>query len=127
MFRNISRTIALQRFHISREVYQTPRVIVPFLSSNQTRSTSGSNDEQSIHQDEPYWRRVFHFPEMRYLAILSKLKFYPAATGVGLSSAILIAQAFGHYPQVSIFPTLYIGKKKARASGIRPLLLRIFP
>lgn len=110
MFRTVIRTIALQRIHITREAYQTPRLFARFLSAHQTTSASESNGQQSINQDEPYWRRVFHYPEMQYLSLLSKIKFYPAGAGVAMASVTGILHAFGLYPQLSIIPPLYVGR-----------------
>lgn len=108
MFRNINRAIALERIHIIREVYQTPRVFGRFLSS-QTAAASDSNDQPANDQDELYWRRVFHYPEMKYLSLLSRIKFHPAGVGVAMASAITVAHTLGHMPHISIIPPLYFG------------------
>lgn len=109
MLRNVHRAIALQRIHINREAFQAARVTPRFFSSQQTASASESNAQQAIDQDETYWRRVFHFPEMKYLALISKIKLYPAGVSVALASTIAIIQACGYIPNASSIPVLYLG------------------
>lgn len=61
-------------------------------------------------QKEEQWNRIYIFDDMKYLAIVTRLKLYPALlTILGVPTAYFI-QVIDGIPAFSVVPGIFVGK-----------------
>lgn len=88
--------------------------------SNRCVSTSVSGlNKHVVEEDKERLFRLYTLHDMQYLAVNTKLKFYPAfATCLGTPLGFMVDTA-GIVPQFQFFPyILYIGKFSIRRSSL---------
>lgn len=66
--------------------------------------------EKKRKDEEMRWTKLFHFNDLKYLAIITKLKIYPFFSTVLLTPVAHILQVSGIYPDLTAIPFAVIGE-----------------
>lgn len=78
------------------------------LSSDRKADVIKKKQEE---QQKIKWRKMYHFTEIRYLSVLTRMKIYPVLTTAFFVPISLIIEALHLWEGVSYVPCLIIGIK----------------
>lgn len=109
------RIVANQFFKINLSTNCTVKSVrtICVNSCIQLNKATAQEIAERKHQDaENRWSKFYSFKDMKYHAIVTRLKIYPLVSTIFLTPLAYVFEIFNFIPEFSFVPSLAFGKTK---------------